>query len=111
MYPDELQRREKVPLPAFTPSHTRTAESDGKWNLMAEWFDYIKENPDGYKLTQFYEHYNRFVEVNFGTDSVKMAGEREPGEKMYIDWAGDTPSVIEDGDEKKKVHLFVCALG
>ena len=106
-----MQRRKKVPLPDFAQTHRRIAESDGKWNLMAEWFDYIKENPDGYKLTQFYEHYNCFVEVNFGTASVKMAVERKPGEKMYIDWAGDTPSVIEDGDGKKKVHLFVCALG
>ena len=111
IYPDELQRRKKVPLPDFAPIHRRIAESDGKWNLMAEWFDYIKENPDGYKLTQFYEHYNRFVEVNFGTASVKMAVERKPGEKMYIDWAGDTPSVIEDGDGKKKVHLFVTTVG
>ena len=41
-----------------------------------------------------YELYNRFVEKNFGKREAKMAVERIPGEKMYIDWVGDQPELL-----------------
>ena len=111
IYPDGLRRNKRIPLPDYASIHRRIADSNGKWNLMSEWFDYIKSNPDGYRLTQFYEHYARFLKENFGQASVRMAVERKPGEKMFIDWAGDAPSVIEDGERNRKVHLFVTTVG
>lgn len=57
---------------------------------------------------QFYEYYQ-----NFGKADSKMAVERVPGEKMYIDWVGDQPELLTDPEtgEVKKVHLFTTTLG
>ena len=67
----------------------------------------------GYEQSQFYELYNRFVEENYGKSDIKMAVERVPGEKLYIDWVGDQPELLVDLDtgEIKKVHIFVTTLG
>ena len=42
-----------------------------------------------------------------------MAVERVLGEKMYIDWVGDTPELLTDPEtgEIKEVHLFATTLG
>ena len=42
-----------------------------------------------------------------------MPVERIPGEKMYIDWAGDQPELLLDTatGELRKVHIFTTTLG
>jgi hypothetical protein len=64
-------------------------------------------------MTQFYEYFRRFVKENHGGGSVSMAVERIPGERMYIDWVGDTPELLWDRDtgELHKVHIFATTLG
>ena len=68
---------------------------------------------NGYEQSQFYELYNRFVEKHFGKREIKMAVERIPGEKMYIDWIGDQPELLINPEtgEIHKVHFFVTTLG
>ena len=75
--------------------------------------EYKQEHPDGYEQSQFYELYNRYVEKNFGKRNLKMAVERVPGEKMYIDWVGDQPYLLTNPEtgEMIKVHIFTTTLG
>ena len=75
--------------------------------------EYKQEHPDGYEQSQFYELYNRYVEKNFGKRNLKMAIERVPGEKMYIDWVGDQPYLLTKPEtgELIKVHIFTTTLG
>ena len=42
-----------------------------------------------------------------------MPVERIPGERMYIDWVGDQPSLLLEPStgELKKVHVFTTTLG
>lgn len=111
IYPKEETLRKHGVLPDFKAVYDRIAASDGKWNILASWIDYIARIPDGYSLSQYYYHYEKYVERNFGITSVKMAVERKPGEKMYIDWAGDKPDVIKSDSGTRKVHLFVTTVG
>ena len=112
IYPPEISLRKQCGLPDFTTIYNRIKESKGRWNVEAAWIDYKDENPDGYELTQFYEHYNRFLEENYGIKSVKMVVERKPGEKLYIDWAGDQVTVVlKDLGQSMKIHLFVTTIG
>ncbi len=112
IYPTEKTLRKECSLPDFTAIYNKIKESNGRWNVEAAWIDYKAKNPDGYGLTQFYEHYNRYLEENYGIKSVKMAVERKPGEKMYIDWAGDLVTVVlTDLGTTVKIHLFVTTLG
>ena len=112
IYPTERSLRKECGLPDFGPIYQKIQESKGRWNVEAAWIDYKDECPDGYELSQFYEHYNRYLEENYGSRSVRMAVERKPGEKMYIDWAGDIVTVVlRDVGSNVKVHLFLTTVG
>lgn len=112
-YPSEEARRKDAPLPDFQKCFDRIHQKGSKANLTFLWYEYKEQYPDGYQLTQFCEYYRRFVEQSYGSESVSMAVERIPGEKMYIDWAGDQPELLADPQtgELKKVHIFVTTLG
>ena len=112
-YPPANQQRKEVPLPDFQYYYDRIHSSKSRVNISFCWLDYKEKNPGGYEKSQFYEHYNRFVEENYGGKQVSMAVNRKPGEKMYIDWVGDQPELLTDIEtgEIKKVHLFATTLG
>ena len=113
IYPPENIQRKEVPMPDFQYCYDRIHAKDSKVNLSYCWIEYKQEQPDGYEQTQFYELYNRFVEKTYGSPDAKMAVERIPGEKMYIDWVGDKPELLTDPEtgEIQKVHIFATTVG
>lgn len=113
IYPSQNLRRKDIPLPDFQYYYDRIHAKGSKVNISYCWIEYKTEHPDGYEQTQFYEHYKRFVEKNYGSTNIKMAVERVPGEKMYIDWVGDQPELLTDPEtgEIRKVHIFATTLG
>lgn len=112
-YPPENLKRKSLPIPDFQMYYDRIHAKGSKVNVSYCWMDYKSKHPDGYEQTQFYELYNRFVTKNYGHQDVKMPVERVPGEKMYIDWVGDTPALLTNPEtgEIKDVHIFVTTLG
>jgi len=72
------------------------------------WQKYLSDNPDGYRLSQFKEHYNRWrKQVN----SV-MHIEHKAGDKMYVDYAGERLEIVDaDSGELRQVEVFVAILG
>lgn len=112
-FPVSNLQRKKIPLPDFQLYYDRIHAKDSRANISFCWIEYKQENPDGYEQTQFYELYNRFVEENYGGAEVKMPVERIPGERMYIDWVGDQPSLLTDPEtgEIQPVHIFAVTLG
>jgi transposase len=76
--------------------------------LQLLWEEYRAEHPDGYGYTQFCEYYKRFV----STLEPALRQPYKAGEKLFVDWAGETIPVIDaNGDEARQAHLFVGALG
>ena len=72
------------------------------------WLEYISENPSGYSLSQFNEHYRRYK----STKKCSMPQDRVPGERIFIDYSGLKMSFIDP--EMGEIHgceLFVTALG
>ena len=112
-YPPENFQKKTLPMPDFQTYYDRIHAKGSKVNVAFCWLEYKEDNPMGYEQSQFYELYNRFVEKNYGKRDTKMAVERVPGEKMYIDWVGDQPELLTDPQtgEIQKVHLFVTTLG
>lgn len=72
------------------------------------WEQYIAVNPDGYRTSQFHYHYNIWGKrVN-----PVMHMNHKAGDKMYVDYAGKTLSIIDiDTGEVKEVQFFVAILG
>ena len=99
--------------------HRRRAEPD--WALIRNelkgkhvtlqilWDEYIAAEPDGYR-------YSRFCDLYRGWESrlpVTMRQTHLGGEKLFVDYAGDTVPVIVDRHtgETRQAHLFVAAMG
>ena len=72
------------------------------------WEEYYKENPDGLKSSQFRYHFKNWSNrVN-----PVMHMNHKAGDKMYVDYAGKTLSIIDqDTGEIKEVQFFVAILG
>lgn len=71
------------------------------------WEEYIEANPEGYKRSQFCFHLQRYLRKN----SPSMHLEHLPGDKLYIDFAGDTLSYIDqETGEIIKCQVFVACL-
>jgi transposase len=72
------------------------------------WEEYINEHPDGLGYTQFRER----IKEKISERDIKLHVERIPGEKMYVDWAGDTTYIFDSATgEEIKVYLFVACIG
>lgn len=72
------------------------------------WEQYIAVNPDGYRTSKFHYHYNIWGKrVN-----PVMQMSHKADDKMYVDYAGKTLSIIDiDTGEFKEVQFFVAILG
>ncbi len=77
--------------------------------LTIVWDEYIAQHPDGYR-------YSRFCELYRGWEarlSVTMRQAHQAGEKLFVDYAGDTVPVIIDrlSGETRSAQIFVAVLG
>ncbi|WP_016991251.1 transposase [Flavobacterium sp. ACAM 123] len=72
------------------------------------WEQYITINPDGYRSSQFTHHYKVWSKrVN-----PVMYINHKAGDKMYVNYAGKTLSIVyKDTGEIKDVQFFVAILG
>jgi len=73
------------------------------------WDEYIERHPEGYRYSRFCELYRRWE----GKLSVTMRQTHVGGDKLFVDYAGDTVPVIVDRltGETRPAQIFVAALG
>ena len=73
------------------------------------WDEYIECNPDGYRYSRFCELYRSWE----GKLSVTMRQTHVGGDKLFVDYAGDTVPVIVDRltGETRQAQIFVAVLG
>jgi hypothetical protein len=94
-------------LYAFFPYMERQLKKTGTTKMLL-WRAYIEQYPDGYRSSQFCEHYKRWGKKL----SPLMHMTHKIGDKMYVDYAGKTLEVVdEETGEIKEVQFFVAILG
>lgn len=73
------------------------------------WEEYIAQNPAGYRYSRFCELYRGWA----GKLSVTMRQTHVGGEKLFVDYAGDTVPVIIDRltGEIRAAQIFVAVMG
>lgn len=70
--------------------------------------EYLEEHPDGYRYSQFCEHYRQWTKRH----RLSMRQVHVAGEKLFIDYSGKKPSIKDPKTgELVEVELFVAALG
>jgi transposase len=73
------------------------------------WDEYIERNPEGYRYSRFCELYRGWE----GKLSVTMRQTHVGGDKLFVDYAGDTVPVIVDRltGEVRRAQIFVAVMG
>ena len=102
-HPPNAQR----PTPDWVETHQ---ELRGKGvTLMLLWQEYQERYPDtGYQYSQFAQLYRQWR----GSVDVVMRQTHAAGEKLFVDYAGQTVGVIDrHSGEVREAELFVAALG
>jgi transposase len=77
--------------------------------LQILWDEYIAGHPDGYRYSRFCDLYRGWAACL----PVTMRQNHGVGEKLFVDYAGDTVPVVVDRltGETRAAHLFVAVLG
>lgn len=74
------------------------------------WNEYISDNPNGYSKSQFYFHLKQNL-IAIKSPVTVLSNLYEPGQKLFIDFAGDTLSYIDiDTGNEVKVQVFVATM-
>jgi transposase len=72
------------------------------------WQEYRAEHPQGCAYSWFCERYNAWRK----SISPTMRQTHMAGEKLFVDWAGDTVALFDAATgEERRAHVFVAALG
>jgi transposase len=76
--------------------------------LQLLWEEYREREPQGYSYSQYCQHYREWV----GKLAVSLRQEHRAGEKLFVDYAGDTiPIHDQNSGQITEGHLFVAVLG
>ena len=72
------------------------------------WYEYKQANPDGYQYSQFCNLYRQWIKKL----DVTLRQEHRAGEKLFIDYAGQTVSIVDPKTgEITEAQIFVATLG
>ena len=94
------------PLPDWPRLHTEL-RCPGV-TLLLLWEEYRAEHPDGYGYSRFCALYGAWRR----TISATMRQAHVAGEKLFVDFAGDTVPVFDAlSGEVRQAHIFVAVLG
>lgn len=111
---DALERRlygvtaneRRRPLPDPASLHVELKRPGVTLQLLHH--EYLAEHPDGYRYTQFCEHYKRWAQER----RLSMRQIHRAGEKLFVDYSGKKPAIVDPTTgEVHEVELFVAVLG
>ena len=72
------------------------------------WYEYKAVHPDGYQYSWFCDRYRAWSAKR----DVVMRQEHRAGEKLFVDYAGQTVEVVDrDSGEIRQAQIFVAVLG
>jgi transposase len=76
--------------------------------LQLVWEEYREVHPDGYGYSRFCELYQRWNR----NQNVTLRQEHKAGDKMFVDWGGDTVPIYDrKTGEVTPASIFIAALG
>jgi len=95
-----------IPLPDWSQVHTELRRKSVTLRLL--WFEYRDAHPDGYGYSQYCALYRRWAKRLKPSMRLSHKG----GEKLFVDYAGQTVPVIDpQTGEIRQAQIFVATLG
>lgn len=93
-------------VPDWAEVHRQLARKGVTLQLV--WEEYKQEHPDGFQYTQFCVRYRAWRE----TLDLPMRQDHKAGERMFVDYCGQTMAVTDRKTGKeRKAQIFVAVLG
>jgi transposase len=94
--------------PALDMIYLRNEMRKKSVTLQLLWEEYRSHTPEGYSYSQFCQLYRDWL----GRQAISLRQEHRAGEKLFVDFAGDTiPIVDQVTGEVAHANLFVAVLG
>jgi len=95
-----------IPCPDWSWVHAELRKKSVTLRLL--WVEYREDHPDGYGYSQFCALYRRWVKRL----DPSMRQDHKAGEKVFIDYAGQTVPVIDpQTGEIRQAEIFIGVLG
>ena len=94
--------------PALDMVYLRNEMRKKSVTLQLLWEEYRSHTPDGYGYSQFCQLYGDWL----GRQAISLRQEHRAGEKLFVDFAGDTIPIVDAlTGAIIEAHLFVAVLG
>jgi transposase len=101
------KQRQRLPLPDFAAVHAEL-QTHKHLTLQLVWDEYRATHAEGYGYSRFCELYQRWRK----RQEVVLRQEHRAGEKLFVDYAGDTIAVRDpESGATRQAQLFVAVLG
>ncbi len=106
LYPAAPKSKDAKPMPDMAHIHQELRRKGVTLQLL--WEEYKQAHPDGYQRSQFCHLYRTWAK----TVDVTMRQVHIAGEKMFVDYAGQTvPTIDPSSGETREAQVFIAALG
>ncbi|MDE0457726.1 MAG: IS21 family transposase [Chromatiales bacterium] len=106
LFPAPAPSGTRRPLPDWSKVHRELRRKGVTLALL--WQEYKASHPEGLQYSQFCERYRAFA----SSLDVVMRQEHRAGEKMFVDYAGQTVPVVDrETGEERQAQIFVAVLG
>jgi transposase len=89
LFPPEVSADVVRSEPDWSQVHRELRKKSVTHDLL--WQEYKADHPDGYRYSWFCDHYRQWA----GKLSVSMRQTHTPGEKLFVDYAGQTLPIID----------------
>lgn len=93
------------PLPDWPAIHEQLRRKGVTLQLL--WQEYRRDHPDGYRYSRFCERYDQWAQT---LDPV-LRQPHHPGQKLFVDWAGQKVPIHQADGTVTQASLFVAVLG
>ena len=106
LYPERFKGKANNLEPDWSKIHKELKKKSVTLQLL--WREYKQENPEGYQYSFFCELYKRWKQ---GID-VTMRQNHKAGEKVFVDYAGQTFPIFDPETGKAtEAHIFIAVFG
>ena len=106
LYPGNREYPAGRPEPDWKEIHEELR--DDKVTLRLLWTEYKRDHPDGYQYSGFCRRYRQWC----GKLDTVLRQTYRPGEKMFVDYAGEKVPVVDPKTgEVRMAEIFVAVLG
>ena len=108
LFPVALPRSEQPRAAPNWPAIHEDLGSRKHVTLQLVWQEYKQSNPDGYQYSRFCWLYQQWA----GKLDLVLRQEHRAGEKLFVDYAGDTVGIVDSKTGTiQKASIFVAVLG